>query len=179
MNQSTTGYSAVSIINHWVTALLVVAMLLLGFMAAAGPDSAEDFIMSVHVSLGFFVFWFVLWRVGYRLYQGFPPTQGEVRWQRILAAWVHRLVLWLLLLQVFTGPLYLFTENEGVDVFGWFTVMIPLESLAVIHEPMELLHVTNGLYVLPALLLLHIVGAVHYFWRRQQVTPAELDQSQS
>lgn len=169
------GYSAISVINHWVTALLVSSMLLLGLMAAGAPDGAEGFIMSVHVGLGFFVFWFVLWRVGYRLYQGFPPTQGQTRWQRQLAWWVHRLVLWLLLVQVFTGPLYLFTENEGVNVFGWFTVLIPLEGLSVIHEPMEILHVVTGLYILPALLLLHIVGAFHYFWSRRMQTPAELE----
>ncbi|WP_347330775.1 cytochrome b [Marinimicrobium locisalis] len=172
---NTPGYSAISIINHWVTALLVVAMLVLGFMAAAAPSSeVGGFIMSVHVSLGFFVFWFVLWRVAYRLYQGFPPTQGEVRWQRLLAGWVHRLMLGLLLLQVFTGPLYLFTENEGISVFGWFTVLIPLESLAIIHEPVEILHVITGLYIIPALIVMHFVGAVHYFWTRPKITPADI-----
>ncbi|WP_341937912.1 cytochrome b [Marinimicrobium sp. C2-29] len=175
----TTGYSAISVINHWVTVLLVTAMLVLGLMAAGAPDSAEGYIMSAHVGLGFFAFWFVLWRVGYRLYQGFPPTQGEVRWQRVAAAWVHRLVLWLLLIQVITGPLYLFTENEGVNVFGWFTVLIPLESLAFLHGPAELFHVYTGLYVLPALLLFHIVGAFHYFWQRRHLTPAELSVSPS
>lgn len=171
----TKGYSAISVVNHWVTALLVVAMLVLGFMAAGAPEEAERFIMSVHVSLGFFVFWFVLWRVGYRLYQGFPPTQGESRWQRLLAWWVHRLVLWLLLLQVITGPLYIFTGNHGIDVFGWFTVAIPLKSLGFLHDPAETLHVITGLYVLPALLLLHIVGAAHYFANRRSTTPAELN----
>lgn len=172
---STPGYSAISIVNHWVTALLVVAMLLLGFMAAAAPSrEVGGFVMSVHISLGFFVFWFVLWRVAYRLYQGFPPTRGDVRWQRLLAWWVHRLMLWLLLLQVFTGPLYLFTENEGINVFGWFTVLIPLESLAVIHEPVEILHVVTGLYIIPALIVMHFAGAVHYFWNRYKTTPAEM-----
>ncbi len=171
----TEGYSAISVLNHWVTALLVVAMLVLGFMAAAAPEAAEGYIMSVHVSLGFFVFWFVLWRVGYRLYQGFPPTQGQSRWQQQLAWWVHRLVFWLLLAQVITGPLYLFTENEGIEVFGWFTVAIPLESLGFLHELAETLHVITGLYVLPALLLLHIVGAAHYFSTRRSTTTAELN----
>jgi len=173
--RNTEGYSAISVINHWITALLVVAMLVLGLMAADAPKEAKGYIMSVHVSLGFFVFWFVLWRVGYRLYQGFPPTQGESRWQRLLAWWVHRLVFWLLLAQVITGPLYIFTENEGINVFGWFTVAIPLESLGFLHGPAETLHVINGLYVLPALLLVHIIGAAHYFATRRSTTPAELD----
>lgn len=74
-----------------------------------------------------------------------------------------------------TGPLYIFTENEGINVFGWFTVAIPLESLSFLHGPAETLHVINGLYVLPALLLLHIIGAAHYFATRRSTTPAELN----
>ena len=81
-------------------------------------------------------------------------TTAPERW---LAWAVHRLLLVALVAQVITGPLYLFTEGEGVDVFGWFTVYLPLESLAVIHEPAELVHVVSGLYVIPALIALHWV----------------------
>ncbi len=48
-------YSAISTINHWVTALLVTIMLILGFAASASSEEiAEDYIMSIHIGLGFF-----------------------------------------------------------------------------------------------------------------------------
>lgn len=164
MNRSS-RYSGVSTANHWITVILVVAMLLLGFLAAGAPDdTVEEFVMAVHVSLGFFVFLFVVWRVAFRLYEGFPDTTvGETAWERWTAYVVHRLLLIVLTLQVLTGPLYLFTEGEAVNVFGWFSVYLPLERLSGIHELMEVAHVVVGLYVIPALLLLHIAGAVRHY----------------
>jgi len=169
-------YSAISTINHWVTALLVVVMLALGYAVAAAPSEAiEGYVLGIHVSLGFFVFLFVAWRVGFRLYEGFPANVGQNALERWSAYAIHRVILLLLALQVITGPMYLFTENECVNVFNWFSVCVPLESLSVIHEPMEWLHVNIGLYLLPALLVLHLVGGIrHYGVRGKQEMPSDL-----
>ena len=168
-------YSGISIINHWVTALLVIAMLVLGWTAGSAPaEVTEDYVMGIHIGLGFFVFLFVLYRTAYRLYEGFPETIGETKFERATAYWVHRLLLVFLVVQVFSGPLYLFTENEGVNVFGWFTVYVPLESLAVIHEPMEWVHVALGVYLLPIFLVLHLLGAFKHFLTKDYTTPADL-----
>ncbi|MDZ7803415.1 cytochrome b [Thiohalophilus sp.] len=169
-------YSAISTINHWVTALLVVAMLALGYTVAAAPSEIiEDYVLGIHISLGFFVFLFVAWRAIFRLYEGFPENVGETVLERQAAYVVHRAILLLLALMVVTGPMYLFTENECVNVFNWFSICVPLESLSVIHEPMEWIHVNTGIYLLPALLVLHFIGAIrHYAVRGKQETPSDL-----
>ena len=169
-------YSSISTINHWVTALLVVVMLALGLTAAAAPSEAvENYILGIHISLGFFVLIFIAWRVLFRLYEGFPQNIGKTAFERRAAYLTHRAILILLVVQVISGPLYLFTENECLTVFGWFSVCLPLESLSIIHEPMEWFHVSVGTYLLPALLVLHFVGAIrHYVKREQQETPADL-----
>lgn len=167
-------YSGLSIVNHWITALLVLAMWLLGYLMHEAPaDEIEDFLKSVHVSLGFFALLFILWRVGFRLREGFPPTLGT-GWKRTLAWWVHRSILVLLVGQVLTGPLYLFTEGEGVEVFGWFTVYLPMEWASGLHEPAESVHVILGLYVIPAVVLLHVLGAIRHYLRHPRETPADL-----
>lgn len=169
-------YSAISTINHWVTALLVVVMLALGYAVAAAPsETIEDYVLGIHISLGFFVFLFVAWRVIFRLYEGFPDNTGETVLERWAAYVVHRAILVLLALMAVTGPMYLFTENECVNVFNWFSVCVPLESLSVIHEPMEWLHVNTGIYFLPALLVLHFIGAIrHYFNSGKREAPADM-----
>lgn len=157
-------YSSLSKINHWITALLFVAMLVLGYAAAAAPsDAVEDYVMGIHISLGFFVLLFVTWRVLFRLYEGFPENVGKSALERWTAYIVHRAILILLALLVVTGPMYLFTENECIGVFGWFSVCLPLASLSIVHEPMEWLHVMVGLYLLPALLVVHFLGAVRRY----------------
>ena len=161
-------YSGLSKLNHWATALLVTAMLVIGFAASGAPGEAtEDYLMSLHIGLGFFVFLVVIWRVAYRLYEGFKANTAATAPERWLAWAVHRLLLVALVSQVITGPLYLFTEGEGVDVFGWFTVALPLQSLAVLHEPAELVHVISGLYLIPGLIVLHILGAARHYLSSQ------------
>lgn len=169
------GYSGISTLNHWITALLVIAMLILGFVAAYAPDeNTGDYVLGVHIALGFFVFWFVFWRVAYRLYEGFPPNQGRTQLESRIAYWVHRLILLALIFQVITGPLYLYTEGEAVNVFGWFSVYLPLESLRVLHEPAESVHIILGVYVLPAIIGLHFLGAARHYLTKRQDTPADL-----
>lgn len=163
-------YSGLSILNHWIAALLIVVMLTLG-LAAGGADSdaAEHYIMDLHIGLGFFVMLFVLWRVAWRLYEGFPPDSEADALTRYLGRTTHWALLALIAVQVVTGPLYLFTEGEGMDVFGWFSFYVPLEGLAFLHEPAEEIHKLLGEWVLPLLLGLHLLGGVrHYLTGRHE-----------
>lgn len=170
----TERYSGVSTLNHWITALLVAAMLTLGLSARYAPDAAEDYIMSIHIALGFFVLLFVVWRTAVRLREGFPDNADADALTRIGAWWVHRALLVVLALLVITGPLYLFTEGEGMDVFGWFTFHIPLESVEIVHEPAEEVHKFLAVYALPALLLVHFLGAARHYLAGRRETPSDL-----
>ncbi|HSH28019.1 MAG TPA: cytochrome b/b6 domain-containing protein [Wenzhouxiangella sp.] len=160
----TNRYSGISIINHWLTAVLVVIMLLIGFAAAFAPEKdIRSYLMGIHVSVGFFVLLFVLWRVIWRLYEGFPanvgPTAGE-RW----GAWlVHRLILISLVVQVLSGPLAIFLGGHAVNVFGWFSFRIPVGESEAVQGILGLVHVYNGLFVLPILLGLHVLGGIRFY----------------
>ncbi|MCD6009821.1 cytochrome b [Halomonas sp. IOP_31] len=169
-------YSPVSIINHWVTALLVVVMLALGYAAYAAPSgTVRNYILGIHISLGFFVLIFIFWRVLFRLYKGFPENLGKTAIERWTAYVVHRALLILLVFQVLTGPLYLFSVGECVGVFGWFSVCLPLKIPTTIYQTMGWIHIYNGMYIIPALLILHFLGAIrHYASRKTQETPADM-----
>lgn len=168
-------YSGISTLNHWITAILVIVMFVLGIVGghAPGKNSAE-YVMGIHIALGFFAFWFILWRVVYRFYEGFPPNQGRTPLESRTAYLTHILILFLLVLQVITGPLYIFTEGEAMNVFGWFSVSLPLESLGLLHEPAEVVHIYLGTYLLPILIGLHFLGAARHYLTKRQETPADL-----
>lgn len=169
-------YSVIATINHWVTALLVVVMLALGYAVVAAPSEVvEEYVLGIHISLGFFVLLFVAWQLIFRLYEGFPKNIGTSAWERWFPYIIHRAIWVCLVLLVVTGPMYLFTANECMDVFGWFAVCVPLESLSFMREPAEWLHVNIGQYLLAFLLVLHFLGAIrHYAVRGKQETPADL-----
>jgi len=170
----TQRYSGISILNHWLTALFVVAMLTLGFSARSALDPAEDYIMSIHIALGFFVLLFVVWRTAVRLAEGFPDHAEADALTRTGAWWMHRALLAVLVLLVITGPLYLFTEGEGMNVFGWFTFYIPLQSIEIVHEPAEEVHKFLAVYALPLLLVVHLLGAARHYLGGRRETPADL-----
>ena len=170
----TRRYSGVSILNHWITALLVAGMLTLGLTARSAPEPAEDYIMSIHIALGFFVLLFIAWRTAWRLREGFPEQAHVDAFTRIGAGLMHKALLLVLALLVITGPLYLFTEGEGVNVFGWFTFYIPLESIKTLHEPAEETHKFLAVYALPGLLLVHVLGAARHYFSGPRETPADL-----
>jgi len=169
------GYSGLSTLNHWITVMLVVAMWVLGLAAGEAPDEAEDYIMYIHIALGFFVLLFVFWRIGFRLYEGFPPPDAASALERTAAAWMHKLLLLVLLVLVLTGPLYLFTEGEGMDVFGWFTFYIPMPLGHDVHEAIEEVHKFCGEYLLPMLVGVHLLAAAkHWLIDRKPASPREL-----
>jgi len=160
-------YSGISALNHWLTALAVVAMWTLGLAAGEAPEVAEDYIMSIHIGLGFFVLWFVLWRTGWRLAKGFARIDKGSHFERIAAGTMHRLLLLVLLTLIFTGPIYLFTEGEGMEVFGWFTFYIPMPFGHTVHEAAEEVHKFCAGYLLPILIGVHMLAATRH-WLNQR-----------
>ncbi|WP_181918916.1 cytochrome b [Wenzhouxiangella sediminis] len=167
-------YSGISTLNHWITAILAFVMWTLGLAGGSAPEAAEGYIMSIHIGLGFFVLLFVLWRIGFRLYEGFPEPAAANRFESMAASLVHRLMLLVLLAMVLTGPLYLFTEGEGMNVFGWFTFYIPAPLGEGVHEAAETVHKFSGQYLLPILVGLHILAAAKHWLFDREASPREL-----
>ncbi len=167
-------YTGIATLNHWITALLVTAMWVLGLAAGEAPDAAEDYIIGIHIALGFFVLCFVLWRISYRWSAGAPEPEAGTAIERRLAHWMHRIVLLVLLTLVLTGPLYLFTEGEGMNVFGWFTFYIPVPAGHTVHEAIEEIHEFCGAYLLPGLIGLHVLAAARHWLAWRHTTPAVL-----
>jgi len=87
---------------------------------------------------------------------------------------MHRLLLVVLLVMVLTGPLYLFTEGEGMDVFGWFTFYIPLPLGETVHEAVETVHKFLGQYLLPILVGLHVLAAAKHWLIDREASPRKL-----
>ncbi|KFZ30841.1 cytochrome B561 [Pseudidiomarina salinarum] len=155
-----THYSGLSRINHWLGLIFVVIMMTLGYMMFFATDrAAGNYAETAHIGIGFFAFWFILWRTVYRLRQGFPKTHSS-KLKNAVARSIHYLILLILIVLILTGPLYLFTENEALTVFNWFSINLDLTALAAIHEPVEEIHKLAGIYILPILLIVHIAAAM-------------------
>jgi cytochrome b561 len=153
-------YTVPAIVLHWCSALLLFALLALGWYMAdlpKGPDRA--WLIGVHKSLGIIAFTVLVVRLGWRCTHRPPPLPETLPiWQRRLANGVHGLLYLMLLAQPLSGylsasfsgyPMAIF----GLQVYNWGWKDPALnELLSTVHETCS--------FVLAGLIGLHILAAV-------------------
>lgn len=164
LNDSSTTYGLVSRLNHWIVAAAMIGMLLSGLVMAYGPFERETVvaIMGWHKAIGVLVLGYGLWRIGWRIVQGFIDEASVMpRWQAVTAKMVHWGLLATVLAMPLSGLLMSLFHGHDVDVFGLVipaqgTVEWLADGAGVVHE--------YAAWGLVALLGLHIGGALkHHF----------------
>ena len=156
------SYGWLSILLHWIGAVFVIALFLLGDRFEDMPRGPEKLAaVQLHASVGITAFLFLAARIFWRLRSGSPDLPP----QRFALNRVAKLVQWLLLaaiaVLIVTGPLTIWTAGRGIEVFNLFTLPSPLPKLHDLHEALEEVHgfVAHAVLVL---FLLHFFGALKH-----------------
>jgi len=159
-------YGGVSQFLHWLTALLVFALLGMGKLAHI--HAGEGPLFGIHTALGLTVLVLTLFRLGWRLTHAVPPLPPGPAWQRGLARVTHLAFYLLLVLVPVSGWLMTSAEGEALSWFGLFDVpRLPVGKAQA--EAFEEVHELQG-NVLLALAGLHVLAALkHHFMDRDQV----------
>ncbi len=159
---STSSYGWVSILLHWLVALLVFGLFGLGLWMV-GLDYYSSWYRAapdLHKSIGLSLFALMLLRVFWRLFSPAPAPLASHSARTRLASRVGHLLLYLGLFGVmFSGYLISTAEGRGILVFGLFEVPASLTGLpdqedlaGVIHEYLAwALVILAGLHALAAL----------------------------
>lgn len=159
---SPTSFGYISVVNHWLIAVLVITMLILGLsLEFADLGSQKRNVLSLHKSLGALVLIFGTWRVLWRTFHGFPSRDFEIKkWQESAAKFTHILLLLSMIIMPFSG--YIMTEAGGrpVNVFMLFSLP-PIPDSRYLKEIAELTH-TICAYSICGLLIAHIGGALKH-----------------
>lgn len=114
-------YGIPALLLHWVLALLIIGLLLLGFYMVDIPKGTPGraLYFNLHKSFGVLAALLVLARLGWRLAHAAPPLPpGTSRRTRQAAQWTHRLLYACMLLQPATGYLSSSFNRYGVKFFG-------------------------------------------------------------
>lgn len=162
-------YSGEAIALHWLTAILVVANLVLGLSMVALPISPSKLQWYfVHKSIGATVFVLTTLRLLWRLYRPAPPPVPMPAWQRRAATVTHVLLYVLLFAIPVSGWVY--SSATGVQVVF---LRMPLPDLVAKDKALAagLLTVHQSLnFTLFTLVCLHAAAAfVHHFRDRDEV----------
>lgn len=154
------GYGAVTRWLHWGTAVLIGLMLLLGWGGEAVPEDMEEWLMSVHVSLGIAVLALAGLRIGWRLVNPSRPRSGTAMESRV-AHWVQWLLLALLLALPVSGWLIVSANGFAPGFFGLFSLPPLVGQSEWLHEVGEEIHELLP-WVLVGVLALHVAGALKH-----------------
>ena len=173
-------YTSVAVVLHWLIAAIIIYQLGVGLIMEHIPDRAVRIaLVQLHGSLGMTVLVLSLARVIWRLTHTPPPLDPHLAlWERISAHAVHLTLYALMIAMPLIGWSILSTSaralKAGVFLF-WTSVRVPplpvLHTFAepqldAAHAQFVLLHTIGG-YVMIALLLGHVAGAIKHQWQGQ------------
>ena len=162
-DKTSAAYGSLSRLNHWLGALVFSGMIIVGFILSYDVLSRETAgpIRDLHKATGTLVLLFALWRVSWRLVQGFPPpVPGVPAWQELASRLVHWGMLAALLIMPLSGVLMSLIGGRPIDIYGLF--LIP--PFAENREAAGLLRQVHGYaaYALAGLIALHILAALKH-----------------
>lgn len=155
------GYGTVARLLHWITVVLVLAMMPVGMiMQREGLDRAtQDLLFIFHKNFGVLVLVLVLFRLIWRAFNPPPPLPASVPdWQAELSSWVHRGLYVMLVFMAVTGYVRVTAGGFPIEFLDWLGMpRLPrMEGLAELAKSAHFL----GKFLLLALILLHVAGAL-------------------
>lgn len=166
--QNAVRYKSIVVWIHWITALVVIAQVVVGFTfdnMAPGPARADLF--AWHRTIGAAILILALVRLSVRLMNPPPPYPANFpKWERFLAVWNHRLFYVLLVALPLTGLIAVSGRAEN----GWVPLKFGLALPAVPGIPKDTdfgdLHVVLVIITL-ALVVLHVSAALYNQFRSE------------
>ncbi len=167
-------WSAYTIALHWSSALLILALLGLGWFMVHGDIAAgaRFDLYQLHKSLGFLSLALLLLRFGARLMQAppsSPPTMPQ--WERRMAGLTHVTFYGLMLIAVLSGWLLVSAAIIAIPTrfFGLFTIPNLTGPGMNLEADMVLLHYWISRLTI-GLIVLHVAAAMkHHVFDRDDV----------
>jgi cytochrome b561 len=156
-------YGAISRANHWAVAIAFFGMLAVGFTLANVELARETrgMVMGLHKATGTVLLLVVLWRVIWRLRQGFPaPVDGVAAWQVTASRLVHRGLLLTIILMPLSGASRSLLGGRAIDIYGLFQIP-PFAKIEGFSDIAGLVHTVTA-YSLAILIALHIAAALKH-----------------
>lgn len=164
-------YSTVSLVLHWLIAVMVVSqVLLIAAHDATEGQLSRDFV-NVHKSVGLSILLLTLGRLGWRVANpAIPLPTAMPRWQKLLARATHVLFYVMLIAMPLVG--WAASSAAGREILWFGLFQWPLLPIGGGRETARDLMDVHGMgaKVIYVLILLHVAGALkHQFYNRDNV----------
>ena len=169
-------WGGVSKTLHWLIALLILALGIVGLLMGELPKTPKYFwVYTAHKSIGISVLALVALRLLWRLHAGAPkPVPGTPSWQERIASATH----WLLYVLMFAIPLagWLYDSASGLRPFKLFGLFEMPKLVAPSEQAAQLSHALHewGFWALILLVLAHAGAALYHHVHQRDATLARM-----
>jgi len=164
-------YGGLAIALHWLIAVLITALVVVGIYMVGLPDTGFDrkkiTLILVHKEIGVLVLVLATIRLVWRQLNPLPALAETVpEWQQVAAAFVHLCLYAMMLAQPVTGWLMSSAAGIPVDFLGLFTLPDLVQHDDELFTRLRRMHDWLGL-AMGALVCLHAAaGFWHHFMVR-------------
>ena len=157
------AYGWTAIVLHWISAVGVSALYILGDRMEEAPDRAAKIAaQDLHVAVGALLFTFPAARLLWSVSQQKPAPLETRRLFRLAASAVQVLFLVMVAVLLVTGPLSVWSTGRPIVVFDLFALPSPFPGRApALHELAEEIHGAASKLFWP-LIALHVAGALKH-----------------
>ena len=169
-------WGGVSKTLHWLIALLILALGIVGLLMGELPKTPKYFwVYTAHKSIGISVLALVALRLLWRLHAGAPkPVPDTPSWQERMASATH----WLLYVLMFAIPLagWLYDSASGLRPFKLFGLFEMPKLVAPSEQAAQLSHALHewGFWALILLVLAHAGAALYHHVHQRDATLARM-----
>lgn len=167
LKSSPDRYGTVAVWIHWLSAVLILLLLITGFRAADAPDAqAKAALLRVHIPTAITVLLLTAFRIlwWWRIDHKPAPLASMPPWQAGLSRGVHVNLLVIVLGMVASGIGMMILSGAGPAVFGAPGAVMPDFHEVLPRRPHGL-----GARLMIALLAIHAGAALyHHFVRRDE-----------
>jgi len=158
---SDTVYGWISILLHWVTAIVVILLWFIGKGILDASTEEADAQRHLHVSIAASAWIIILLRVIWRLRSGHPHINGQSKFIHQVAKITHYAALIAVLLMLLSGPMVIWSGGHSILIFDWLSIPGPIGESESIRDIAWFIH-SNSALLLLWLVLLHIGGALKH-----------------
>lgn len=174
------AYGLASIALHWLTALLIVALLAVAIYADSLPRDEGRPLRFLHVSLGLLFIPLYVIRLFWRVQSGHPKTHYGSRLVTFFGELTWRVLLLAPAIMIATGPFLSWLHGRSLSFFGLIDIGAPLSKDHDLRIVLADVHAFVG-YIILAFLGLHLAGVVKHLVidkeniLRRMITPCRPD----
>lgn len=158
-------FGGISRLNHWAGALLYLGMLTVGFILSYDLLTREQAgpVRDLHKATGTILLVFALWRIWWRIKEGFPaPAEGVPAWQVSASRIVHWGLILCILAMPLSGVVMSLFSGRAIDIYGLFSIP-SIDKVEAIQKGARTAH---GIipYIFVSLILVHILAALKHMF---------------